>query len=207
MSDAAQIGILFGSLAALDVGMELAATQGSARKEGRKRIETLEEKRRKGTLGRDKSLEAAERRELVDPIKAYASEARKRGEAQLAATGGTLSAGELARRRQEEQSTVASALGEAAKRTAATRRQRADQELRELQSLYEYQQQNLEGAMGRVSDIASAGAMQYGKMKASEAQYKPEMIDMVGILLERNPNMTTAEAMTEAEKMYQTMGR
>jgi len=208
LNDAQKMGALYGSLLGLEIIGQTAAALSPARRYVRKEEKRLEGLAERGELG----LTARERAEIRTayerPAKAMAEEARMRGEASLAATGGTLSAGELARRRKEESQTVQQALSDAATTITQADMQKAQQQLAKLEGIKEYRTQAQQQATDSILQTVGAGAEALGEVWAAEARPEPSKAAVDNLAREymKERNISYPEALLIAErKLAETM--
>ena len=148
-------------------GLELL---GPAQTYADKKIAELEEKERKGELGRDRALEQEEMGELLRPVRALAAEGRQQAEAVQAGMGETRSAAAMGRVRREQAQAIGEAAREAGRVVSGRRAQRAAQELQKLESLYAYKQEAREKALGRIMKGIGLTMSQLGRIAAASAE-------------------------------------
>jgi len=134
-----------------------------------KKIAELEEKEKKGELGRDKDLERDEMAEMMRPVRAMASEGRRQAEAVQAGMGETRSAAALGRLQREQARQVGEGVRQAGSLVSARRAQRAAQEIGQLESMYQYKQQLRERVLKRAFGGLGATAAQLGRIAAATA--------------------------------------
>ena len=175
-------------LTVLGVGLDYAQYElertGAASKYADKKIAELEAKEKEGTLGRDRDLEKAEMAEMMEPVRAIASEGRRQAEAVQAGMGETRSARAMGRLREDQAKAVGEGIRQAGAVVSQRRAQRAAQEIGQLESLYQYKQQMRERAAARILGGVGMTAQQLGRIAAASAENEsftfPKFVEMMG---------------------------
>jgi hypothetical protein len=175
-------------LTVLGVGLDYAQYElertGKASEYADKKIAELEAKEKEGTLGRDRDLEKAEMAEMMEPVRAIASEGRRQAEAVQAGMGETRSARAMGRLREDQAKAVGEGIRQAGAVVSQRRAQRAAQEIGQLESLYQYKQQMRERAAARILGGVGMTAQQLGRIAAASAENEtfsfPRFKEMMG---------------------------
>ena len=142
-------------------------------REAKRQLAILEEKRRKGTLGQDRALEAFQRQQLMRPIRAIAEQQEREQQATMAGMGESLQPyRQELQRQQSKQSQIQGAVQaqQYANQAAAARKQ--EEEGRRLALLQTLDMEKNKIYKGLKSGAASV-ARQLGTVRAAEAQVKP----------------------------------
>ena len=186
-----------GLLAGLDVAGEVASYFGPARREGRRRLSELEERRERGQLGVDERQDAETMKYMTRPVRAMAEESEREQQAVMAGMGETRSAADLRRLRESREAQMTDALSRAGQEVARQQMARKEMEKRELNQLQAYQQENLRNLTNRISGAAAQMAGTFGANVAAEADVQreldPEMMERkIQILIDKG--MDPAEA-------------
>ena len=157
---------------------------GAADQYADRKIAELEAKEKEGTLGRDRDLEKAEMAEMMEPVRAIASEGRRQAEAVQAGMGETRSARAMGRLREDQAKAVGEGIRQAGAVVSQRRAQRAAQEIGQLESLYQYKQQMRDRATARIFGGLGMTAQQLGRIAAASAENEtfsfPRFKEMMG---------------------------
>ena len=202
LNDAQKMGALYGTMLGLEIIGQTAAALSPARKYARQEEKRLENLAQRGQLGLTEGEKSEIRSAYARPVKAMASEARKRQESTLAATGANLSAAELARRRKEESQTVQRALSDAAATITQADMQKAQQQLAKLEGLKEYRTQAQQQAAGSIIGTVATGAKALGDVFATQARAEDPTSAIQSLAREysmQNSEMTMDDAYKLAE--------
>ena len=175
-------------LTGLGVGLDLIQMgvefTGAADQYADRKIAELEAKEKEGTLGRDRDLEKAEMAEMMEPVRAIASEGRRQAEAVQAGMGETRSARAMGRLREDQAKAVGEGIRQAGAVVSQRRAQRAAQEIGQLESLYQYKQQMRDRATARLFGGIGMTAQQLGRIAAASAENEtfsfPRFKEMMG---------------------------
>ena len=143
--------------------------EGKASQYADKKIAELEAKEKRGELGRDRDLERDEMAEMTRPVRAIATEGRRQAEAVQAGMGETRSAAALGRISREQSRAVGEGVRQAGAVVSGRRAQRAAQEIGQLESLYQYKQQQKEKALNRIFGGVGGMMGQIGRIAAATA--------------------------------------
>ena len=142
-------------------------------RETKRQLAILEEKRKKGTLGQDRALEAFQRQQLMRPIRALAEQQQREQQATMAGMGESLQPyRQELQQQQSKQSMIQGAVQaqQFANQAAAARKQ--EEENRRLSMLAQLDAERnkiYKGLKGGLTSVAG----QVGKIRAAEAQLKP----------------------------------
>lgn len=152
--------------------------------ENNRRVRELKKMRDEDRLGLSGGERRAATAERMNPVAALAAESRMRTEGAMAAAGGGMSAADITRAQREEQRLVAEQARRAGAEIDALDRQRAAEQLKELDSRIAYkgarQGQLLQSAVSRIDRVSQ----QAGRMAAGQV---PEELDL-GALQARYPD-------------------
>ena len=197
---------LAGGVALLELLGAVGKYYGPAQKRARQRIKELEDKRERGTLG-DPEEARQEFTQTMAPVRAIAQQAGRQQEAVMAGMGETRSAAQLGRMDRQRAQAMGDTIRDVASQVDARKAQRAERDIKELDMLYAYQQENLDRTIDRLVAGLGMTASKFGEIYAAEAEMEPfDPIRMANRLIEADPKLSKEKALDLAIQMYRTRG-
>tara|TARA_R100000458_G_C8259901_1_gene235496 strand:- start:801 stop:1739 length:939 start_codon:yes stop_codon:yes gene_type:complete len=197
---------LAGGVALLELLGAVGKYFGPAQKRARQRIKELEDKRERGTLG-DPEEARQEFTQTMAPVRAIAQQAGRQQEAVMAGMGETRSAAQLGRMDRQRAQAMGDTIRDVASQVDARKAQRAERDIKELDMLYAYQQENLDRTIDQLVAGLGMTASQFGQIYAAEAEMEPfDPIRMANRLIEMDPKLSKEKALDLAIQMYRTRG-
>tara|TARA_R110002020_G_scaffold228410_6_gene439171 strand:+ start:3607 stop:5535 length:1929 start_codon:yes stop_codon:yes gene_type:complete len=182
----------------LEAAAEVANYLGPARREGRERLQELEERRDRGMLGVDERQDAETMKYMTRPIRALAEETEREQQAVMAGMGETRSAADLRRLRDSRDAQMTDALSRSGQEIARQQMARKEMEKREMNQLQAYQQANLRNLTNRITGTAAEMAKEYSKNVAAQAKIQDEVSPDK---IQQMKEMFIAQGMSEEEAL------
>lgn len=164
----------------------LSPTKQDVRNE--EKLGALQAKEKAGRLGRDEQAEAYTENVMMNPVRAFATEQRSRGEAERASTSATTSAAQQLREARVEAGTVAQAAQKTGMEKARQYFAKKAAETQELEQRTAYESEKKKNTLSMLGNTIAGLAGLTGKYLAANVQetITPEQLDAY---LEANPKM------------------
>jgi hypothetical protein len=154
----------------------------------KEKLGALQAKEKAGRLGRDEQMEAYTENVMMNPVRAFATEQRARGEAERASTSATTSAAQQLREARVEAGTVAQAAQKTGMEKARQFFEKKAAETRELEQRTAYESEKKKNTLALLGNTIAGLAGLTGKYLAANVQetVTPEQLNAY---LAQNPKM------------------
>ena len=173
-------------------------------REAKRQLAILEEKRKKGTLGQDRALEAFQRQQLMRPIRALAEQQQREQQATMAGMGESLQPyRQELQQQQSKQSMIQGAVQaeQFANQAAAARKQEEENRREAIIAQLDAERNRIyKGAKGGMTSVAR----EFGKVRAAEAQVKPtQTLEEIGKSVDKMyPELNPEQKAAMTQQIY-----
>jgi len=169
-------------------GVRIPGGQTAQDVRNKEKLGALQAKEKAGRLGRDEQMEAYTENVMMNPVRAFATEQRARGEAERASTAATTSAAQQLREARVEAGTVAQAAQKTGMEKARQFFEKKAAETRELEQRTAYESEKKKNTLALLGNTIAGLAGLTGKYLAANVQetVTPQQLDAY---LEANPKM------------------
>lgn len=169
-------------------GVRIPGGQTAQDVRNKEKLAALQAKEKAGRLGRDEQMEAYTENVMMNPVRAFATEQRARGEAERASTSATTSAAQQLREARVEAGTVAQAAQKTGMEKARQFFEKKAAETRELEQRTAYESEKKKNTLALLGNTIAGLAGLTGKYLAANVQetVTPEQLNAY---LAQNPKM------------------